>query len=103
MECREYCSSTTYIACTLLLEESWFKSPYNCNYQFFFFFFLKEGQKRWGNDSLGVCASQIGWVEGNIFNQLANDRLRKFQSAANPPIYEIGESDKNHNGFNSAD
>ena len=51
---------------------------------------------------LGWCVGRIGRVEGNIFNQSANDRLGKFQSVTNPSIYESGTSVKNLNGFNLA-
>jgi len=51
---------------------------------------------------IGVCVGRIGRVEGNIFNQPANDRLEKFQSTTNPPIYESCKLvKKNLNGFNS--
>ena len=49
-----------------------------------------------------VCMGRIGQVESNIFNQPANDKLEKFQSAANPPIYKSSGSVENLNGFNLA-
>ena len=45
---------------------------------------------------------RIGRVENNIFNQPTNDKLGKFQSTANPPIYKSGGSVENINGFNLA-
>ena len=41
-----------------------------------------------------------GWVEGNIYNQPTNDRLEKFQSVTDPPIYKSSGSVENPNNFN---
>lgn len=38
---------------------------------------------------LKVCTSKIGQVEGNIFNQLTNSRLGKFQSTTYQSINAV--------------